>query len=279
MKFTKMHGAGNDYIYLDARYMERNWERLAVDMSDRHTGIGADGIILLMPSLNTNLKMRMLNADGSIGEMCGNGLRCFVKYAFDERIIPEDTSLVSVETDAGIMQVTPIWKSNKMTRASVIMGEPKFHPDEVPVDAPGHEMLMDYPLLVNGRDIKITCVSMGNPHAVTFLDEPVKCINLHELGPIVEHHHIFPQRVNFEIANVIAPSRLEARIWERGSGITMASGTGASAVAVAARLHNYIGDKATVSFPGGDLEITWPGQGSVVMEGPVEKVFEGEWIE
>ena len=277
MNFTKMHGAGNDYIYIDARHLERDWPALAVDMSDRNRGVGSDGIILLMPSDRAHLRMQMHNADGSEGEMCGNGIRCFVRYALDRGILPEDTSPVSVETAAGIMQVTPIWEDHKMARARVGMGEPRLGAQDIPVDVPGQELVMDYPLEVDGHSFSITCVSMGNPHAVAFLDEPVDDVRLYELGPMVERHPMFPQRVNFEIANVIDTSRLKARVWERGSGLTMACGTGACAIAVAARLHSYIGDEATIALPGGELTITWPGQGEVVMEGPVEEVFEGEW--
>ena len=279
MQFTKMHGAGNDYIYIDARSLERDWPALAVDMSDRHRGVGSDGIILLMPSDSAHLRMQMFNADGSEGEMCGNGIRCFVRYALDRGIVPGDTSPVSVETAAGIMQVTPIWRDHEMTRARVDMGEPRLRAEDIPADAPGLEVLIDYPLRVNGHDLKITCVSMGNPHAVAFLDEPVDEVRLWELGPLVENHPMFPQRVNFEIANVIDSSRLKARVWERGSGLTMACGTGACAIAVAARLHSYVGDEVIVALPGGELTVTWPGQGEVVMEGPVEEVFDGEWPE
>ena len=279
MQFTKMHGAGNDYIYIDARSLERDWPALAVDMSDRHRGVGSDGIILLMPSDSAHLRMQMFNADGSEGEMCGNGIRCFVRYALDRGIVPEDTSPVSVETEAGIIQVTPIWKDHKMARSRVGMGEPRLGAQDIPVDFPGQEVVMDYPLEVDGHSFRITCVSMGNPHAVAFLDEPVDGVRLHELGPLVERHPMFPQRVNFEIANVVDGARLKARVWERGSGLTMACGTGACAITVAARLHDYIGDEVIVALPGGELTVRWPGQGEVVMEGPVEEVFDGEWPE
>ena len=281
MKFTKMHGAGNDYIYIDARVGERpsreGWPALAVAMSDRHRGVGSDGIILLLDSDRADLRMRMFNADGSEGEMCGNGIRCFVKYALDMGIVPADTSPVSVETVAGDMQVTPRCEGGVMVGASVNMGEPRLRPEDIPVVAPGQEVVMDYPLHVNGRDFSISCVSMGNPHAVAFVDEPVDDIRLHELGPLVERHPMFPQRVNFEIVNLIDSGRLRARVWERGSGLTMACGTGACAIGVAARLHSFVGDEVAIDLPGGELTVRWSGQGEVVLEGPVGEVFTGEW--
>ena len=279
MKFTKMHGAGNDYIYMDARHQERDWPALAVAMSDRHRGVGSDGIILVRASDRAHLRMSMFNADGSEGEMCGNGIRCLVRYAIDNGAVPSDTSPVSVETLAGVMKVTPIWNGNEMVRATVDMGVPRLRAEDIPVRAPAGQVLMDLPLQVVGHKFSVSCVSMGNPHAVAFVDEAVDDVPLHEIGPHVERYSLFPRQVNFEIANVIDSSHVKARVWERGSGLTMACGTGACAVVVAARLHNYVGDEVTVVLPGGELTVRWPGKGSVVLEGPVEKVFDGEWPE
>ena len=277
LDFTKMHGAGNDYVYIDARGRERDWPALAVAMSDRHTGVGSDGIILMADSDRADLRMRMYNADGSQGEMCGNGIRCLVKFALDRRVVPCDASPVTVETLAGVRQVTPVWEDGRMAGASVTMGEPRLRPQDVPVAAPGSGPVMDHPLRVNGYDLSISCVSMGNPHAVAFLREPVDEFPLHEVGPVVERHELFPERVNFEIVNLESRTRLRARVWERGSGLTMACGSGASALAVAARLHGYVDDDVTVSLPGGDLAVSWAGRGEVVLEGPVQEVFQGEW--
>ena len=277
LDFTKMHGAGNDYVYIDARGRERDWPALAVAMSDRHTGVGSDGIILMADSDRADLRMRMYNADGSQGEMCGNGIRCLVKFALDRRVVPCDVSPIAVETLAGVRQVTPVWEDGRMVGASVTMGEPRLRPQDVPVAAPGSGPVMDHPLRVNGYDLSISCVSMGNPHAVAFLREPVDEFPLHEVGPVVERHELFPERVNFEIVNLESRSRLRARVWERGSGLTMACGSGAGALAVAARLHGYVDDDVTVSLPGGDLAVTWEGRGEVVLEGPVQEVFQGEW--
>ncbi len=277
LDFTKMHGAGNDYVYIDARGRERDWPALAVAMSDRHTGVGSDGIILMADSDRADLRMRMYNADGSQGEMCGNGIRCLVKFALDRRMVPCDASPVAVETLAGVRQVTPVWDDGRMVGASVTMGEPRLRPQDVPVAAPGSGPVMDHPLRVNGYDLSISCVSMGNPHAVAFLREPIDEFPLHEVGPVIERHELFPERVNFEIVNLESRSRLRARVWERGSGLTMACGSGASALAVAARLHGYVDDEVTVSLPGGDLAVSWAGRGEVVLEGPVQEVFQGEW--
>lgn len=279
LKFTKMHGAGNDYVYVDARQEGRDWPALAVSMSDRHTGVGSDGIILAEPAETADLRMRMYNADGSEGEMCGNGIRCLVKFAIDSGMVDNAASSVDVETLSGVRKVSPRWDGNEMVGARVGMGEPGLHPDEIPAIAPGLEIVIDYPLQVNGYDLNISCVSMGNPHAVAFMEDPVDEFPLHEVGPVVEHHAMFPRRVNFEIVNLLDRAHVKARVWERGSGLTMACGSGASALAVAARLHGYVDDEVSVSLPGGELTISWAGEGEVFLEGPVQEVFRGEWPE
>lgn len=274
-----MHGAGNDYVYVDAREQERDWRSLSVAMSDRHLGVGSDGLILALPSKKADLRMRMFNADGSEGEMCGNGIRCLVKFAFDNGIVAAEKSPVRVETLAGVLDVTPLGDNGDgMTAARVLMGEPRLNPQEIPVAIEGMDAVIDRPLEVAGRQFRMTCVSMGNPHAVAFLDEPVDEFPLTQIGPMVEHHPLFPARVNFEIANVLDDGKvIKTRVWERGSGITMACGTGACAVQVAARLNGLAGDRATIALPGGDLTVEWRGEGEVVMEGPVATVFDGEW--
>ncbi len=281
MQFTKMHGAGNDYVYVDARDQDRDWPNLSVAMSDRHVGVGSDGIILALPSDSAHLRMRMFNADGSEGKMCGNGIRCLVAFALTRGIVQRDTSLVRVETLAGERTVTPTWADGHVVSATVTMGEPAFSVDEVPAIAPGYEMLMDYPLKVDGWSFDINCVSMGNPHAVAFLDRPVDEFPLHEIGPQVEHDPMFPEGVNFEISNLLDDGSVRARVWERGSGLTMACGTGACAVAVIGRLKRLTKSDVNVSLPGGDLRVHWdgPGNGQVILEGPVQEVFEGDWPE
>ena len=218
MRFTKMHGAGNDYVYVDARGKDEDWEALAAAISDRHTGIGSDGLILAGESDHADVRMTMFNADGSEGQMCGNGVRCLVSFAVEQGIVHCDKSPIVVETASGDKVVTPVWENGVMVRARVDMGEPNVAAGDVPVDAPGYAMLMDYPLEIDGETIRISCVSMGNPHAVAFIRTPVADYPLHEIGPKVEHHPMFPERVNFEIVNVIDQGHVRARVWERGSG-------------------------------------------------------------
>ena len=204
MRFTKMHGAGNDYVYVDARGQERDWPALSVAMSDRHLGVGSDGLILALPSEKADLRMRMFNADGSEGEMCGNGIRCLVSFAFDNGIVAAEKSPILVETMAGVLDVTPLRDDGQgMVGARVLMGEPRLNPPDVPVAIEGMDAVINEPLKVAGREFRMTCVSMGNPHAVVFMDEPVDEFPLTEIGPMVEHHPLFPARVNFEIANVL----------------------------------------------------------------------------
>jgi len=221
----------------------------------------------------------MFNADGSEAEMCGNGVRCFAKYVLERGIARSKEGVLSVETLAGIIQVHPIWRDGSMVAARVNMGPPRFRPAEVPVDVEGDGPVIDYPLEVEGRTLKVTCVSMGNPHAVAFLEEPVAGFPLRDAGPQVERHPLFPNRVNFEVANVEGRGSVRARVWERGSGETLACATGACAVVVAARLKGLVNDKVDISMPGGMLKVEWPGEGDVWLEGPCEQVFEGEWRE
>ena len=282
MKFTKMHGAGNDYVYVDARSQEQDWPELARRMSDRHFGVGSDGLILIKDSDVADLKMSMYNADGSEAEMCGNGIRCFVKYAVDRTIVSSSNGSVSVETLAGIRNITPISEYGTVTGARVSMGAPILTPDAVPVklDAAGEYgsgPVLEYPFEMDGYDLPLSFVSMGNPHAVTFIDTPVAEFPLLTVGPKVENHSIFPRRVNFEIVNVDNPTHLTARVWERGSGETLACGTGACGIAVASILGGHTDNTVSITLPGGTLKVDWDGQGEVYLEGPAEEVFSGEW--
>lgn len=272
-----MHGAGNDYVYIDGRGVEENWSEIAISVSDRHKGIGSDGLILAKDSDIGDVKMVMFNSDGSQGQMCGNGIRCLVKFAFDKNIIPATKESVVVDTASGAKIVTPIWNQGNMISASVDMGEPSVAIEDIPAVAPGYSMIMDYPIDINGETIKINCASMGNPHAVAFIETPVEDYPLNEIGPMVEHHKMFPDRTNFEIVNLINQNHVKARVWERGSGLTEACGTGACAIVAIARLRRLTQGNVTVSLPGGDLEIEWSGDGGVIMEGPVATVFEGNW--
>jgi len=283
MKFTKMQGAGNDYIYIDAREQNEDWSRIARRMSDRHFGVGSDGIILIQDSEVADLKMRMFNADGSEGEMCGNGIRCFAKYAIDHRIVSRPQQALNVDTLAGIRRVVPVYQGQEITGARVSMGTPIFEPKMIPVivdpsliDSPGP--VLEYPVYSGDRRLQMSFVSMGNPHAITFLDQAVEEFPLHQVGPLVELDPMFPRKINFEIVNPRDGHHLNARVWERGSGETMACGTGACAIAAASRLLGYSGDTVDITLPGGTLTVDWDGEGEVYLAGPAEEVFTGEWL-
>ncbi len=283
IEFTKMEGCGNDYVYVDARGINEDWPALSVAMSDRHFGIGSDGLILIMDSDRAALKMRMFNADGSEGEMCGNGIRCFTKFAIERNIAAPANGGLTVETLGGVRTVTPTSENGRVTRARVAMGAPTLLPRNIPVVvslSKGRnigEAVADYPLTIDGVDLKLTFVSMGNPHAVAFIDTPVEQFPLHTIGPKVEHHPIFPNRVNFEIVNRVGRNKLNARVWERGSGETMACGSGACAMMVASHLHGFVGNNVDITLPGGTLTIEWDGLGEVYLEGPATEVFSGRW--
>ena len=278
MRFVKLHGAGNDYIYVDARAQNRNWPDVARRVSDRHFGIGSDGLILLRDSKNADARMQMFNADGSEGLMCGNGIRCFIRFGLDSSALDSASKSFEIETASGILSVRPTWDDGAVVGASVGMGEPILKPSQVPVAASDElEVALNYPLSVDDTELLVNCVSMGNPHAVVFMDDPVDDYELTRVGPMVENHPFFPERVNYEIVNVIDRDRIKVRVWERGSGITLACGTGACAAVVAARLHDLVDDDVTVELPGGELRVSWPSQGEVILEGPVARVFEGDW--
>jgi len=282
MKFTKMHGAGNDYVYVDARGLNTDWSSLSRQMSDRHFGIGGDGLILIQDSDVADLKMSMFNSDGSVGEMCGNGIRCFAKYAIERGIVDTSIQSMDVETLAGVRTIVPQYQGGKVNSARVAMGRPVLNPGDVPVKLDATPLntegpVVNYPFEMDGEDLPLTFVSMGNPHAITFMEQPVSDFSLHIIGPKVENHPIFPRRVNFEVVNVVSGNILAARVWERGSGETLACGTGACAIAVAARLQGISQGSVDITLPGGTLKIDWDGEGEVYLEGPAEEVFSGEW--
>ncbi len=280
MRFTKMHGAGNDYVLMDARNLEEDWAGLARAMCDRHVGVGADGMLLVLPSGEAEVRMRMLNPDGSEAEMCGNGIRCLAKYVLEREIAEVGREALSVETMNGVRLIEPMWRGGYVERARVAMGEPELRPERVPVtvsdDMAGGPVL-DFPLDVGGVLLDLTFVGMGNPHAVAFIDTPVSEFPLERIGPQVEHHRIFPNKVNFSVVNVGTGGAVVARVWERGAGETLACGTGACAIAVAARLHGFTGEDVDITLPGGALTVSWDGSGEVYLEGPAEEVFEGVW--
>ena len=276
MKFTKMQGIGNDYVYVNClQETIENPSELAKKISDRHYGVGSDGLIMINPSDKADFEMEMYNADGSRGEMCGNGIRCVVKYVYDYGLT--DKTSISVETLAGIKYLDLTVEDGKVVLVKVDMGKPMLRPEEVPVVSEKEEVI-DEPITVDGQEYRMTCVSMGNPHAVVFIDQDVKEFPLETVGVKFENHERFPKRVNTEFVNVLDRHTAQMRVWERGSGETLACGTGACAVAVACALNGLTEDEVTVKLLGGDLQIKWDREkNTVYMTGPAEVVFDGEW--
>lgn len=276
MKFTKMQGIGNDYVYVNClQETIENPSELAKKISNRHYGVGSDGLIMINPSDKADFEMEMYNADGSRGEMCGNGIRCVAKYVYDYGLT--DKTSISVETLAGIKYLDLTVEDGKVVLVKVDMGKPMLRPEEVPVVSEKEEVI-DEPITVDGQEYRMTCVSMGNPHAVVFIDQDVKEFPLETVGVKFENHERFPKRVNTEFVNVLDRHTAQMRVWERGSGETLACGTGACAVAVACALNGLTEDEVTVKLLGGDLQIKWDREkNTVYMTGPAEVVFDGEW--
>lgn len=272
LPFTKMHGISNDYVYVNAFVTQvPDAPAVARKVSDRRTGVGGDGLILICPSETAHARMEMYNADGSRGAMCGNGIRCVGKFMFDHGLAKANP--LRIDTDSGQKVLYLELKDNKVARVTVDMGEPILDGPRIPVAATGR--VINHPLEVDGRSYDVTCVSMGNPHCVTFVDA-VDPLELEKIGPKFEHHAFFPQRVNTEFIRIVSPTELDMRVWERGSGETWACGTGACAAAVAAALNKKAGRRVTVHLRGGDLEIEWREENNhVYMTGPAEEVFEG----
>ena len=277
MNFVKLQATGNDFVLIDVQRVKRDWSALAKAMCDRHFGVGADGILLILPSKKADFYMRMFNPDGSEAEACGNGLRCAARYAKDNGLAKGLE--IKIETSVG-MKTAQIEDSKSI---QVAMGKPELKPSSIPVivnrkGIPEASLVIDYPLTIGRMKLKITCVSLGNPHAVCFLKQPVADFPLAEVGPKVEHHPMFPNRVNFEIVNVISRKKLKARVWERGVEETLSCGTGACAIAVASRLKKLTDNPVYIMLPGGTLTIDWDGKREVFLSGPAEVVFEGEWL-
>lgn len=276
LKFTKMHGAGNDYIYMDAISQKiDNPSELAVKLSSRNFGIGSDGLVLILPSDICDFRMQMFNSDGSEAEMCGNASRCVGKYVYDKGLTGKNE--ITLETGAGIKYITLLEGNSKSRRVTVDMGEPILNPDLIPVKAEG-EPVLNLPLDIDGKSWEITCVSMGNPHAVIFTTG-IKDLDLPVIGPKFEKHPIFPRKTNTEFIEVVDRQTLNMRVWERGAGETLACGTGACAATVAAILNDYCGRKIKIHLLGGDLEIEWSKENNhVYMTGEAVTVFEGQLL-
>lgn len=275
MKFTKMHGAGNDYVYVDcfAEEVPRDLARLAIAVSDRHKGIGADGLILICPSEQGDARMRMFNADGSESEMCGNGVRCVAKYVYDHGIARKDR--LNIETGRGVLALDLQMARGKVERVRVNMGAPILESARIPTALSGDPPIR-HQLTAAGRTFDVTCVSMGNPHCVTFV-ERLEDEWVHVVGPEVERHPAFPRRVNAEFIQIVSPREFHMRVWERGSGETQACGTGACASAVAGVLTGLTERRVLAHLPGGDLELEWAENGDVYLTGEAVEVFSGEW--
>ena len=274
MKFTKMHGLGNDYVYVNC-FTEtiENPAEVSIRISDRHFGIGSDGLILIKPSDVADFRMDMFNADGSQAEMCGNGIRCVAKYVYDYGLT--DKTEISVETLAGIKYLKLQIEDGKVSMITVNMGSPELNPANVPVVSE-KERVVDEPIVVNGKEYRMTCVSMGNPHCIVFVDDTAN-FPLSEIGPCFENHQVFPKRVNTEFIQILDRKTVNMRVWERGSGETLACGTGACASAVACILNGLTEDEITLHLLGGDLKVFWDKEENLVyMTGPATVVYDGE---
>lgn len=276
MKFTKMHGIGNDYVYINCFEEEiKDPVKLAPIISDRHFGVGSDGLILILPSKAADCGMRIFNADGSEAQMCGNGIRCVAKYVYDHKITQKNP--LAVETLAGVKTIQLFTTNGKVSSARVNMGKPKLMRSEIPMLGKETQVINETLTISKGITFLITCVSMGNPHCVIFVDSFDK-IDLSQHGAEIERHRLFPERTNVHFVQIHGPKEVTMKTWERGSGITLACGTGASAVCVAGVLNKKTERKILAHLPGGDLELEWSEDGNVYMTGPATEVFTGEWI-
>ena len=275
MKFTKMHGCGNDYVYVNCfKETIENPNEAAKFVSDRHFGIGSDGMICIHPSDKADFRMAMYNSDGTEGAMCGNGVRCIAKYVYDYGLT--DKTTITIETKGGIKELDLTVEDGKVTWVNVDMEAPVLEADKIPVIYDEEKKVIDKPVIVDGREYRITCVSMGNPHGVVFVDS-VDDLDIEKLGPMFEHHPMFPDRVNTEFIQVVDDHTIKMRVWERGAGETLACGTGACASAYASYLNKKTGKKVLVHLLGGDLQIEYDEEKhTIFMKGPATKVFDGE---
>ncbi|OGO16786.1 MAG: diaminopimelate epimerase [Chloroflexi bacterium RBG_16_50_11] len=284
MEFTKMHGAGNDFVMVDGRKMQRDWSKLAITVLDRHLGIGADSLIILLRSKKADFGMRTFDTDGSEAETCGNGIRCLARYVLEKGLVRPDIEEMTIETVATVNHVKLERRGGKVVKFSANMGKPRLAAAQIPVNVKagkGKAMNVDsmiaFKTAVGGMELTLNLVSMGNPHAVHFWDKPVSDFPMSKIGPLVENLSIFPNRVNFEVARVLDKDHIEARVWERGVGETLACGSGACAITVASKLNGYTGAKVDIKLPGGVLNANWNGNGEIVLGGPAVVVYEGIW--
>ena len=279
-----MHGAGNDFVVVDGRKLKRDWSKMAITLLDRHWGIGADSLIILLPSKKADFGMRTWDTDGSESETCGNGLRCVARYILEKGIIPADTEEVTIETLLTINRVKLEREGGKVVSFRANMGQPRLTADQIPVNVKAGKGVAEevngmitYKEKIGGRELTLNMVSMGNPHAVYFSDKPVADFPLAKIGPMVENLPIFPNRVNFEVARVLDNTHIEARVWERGVGETLACGSGTGAITVSSKLRGYTGSEVDIKLPGGVISAEWNGSREVVQWGPAVVVYEGKW--
>jgi len=279
-----MHGAGNDFVVVDGRKLKRDWSKMAITLLDRHWGIGADSLIILLPSKKADFGMRTWDTDGSESETCGNGLRCVARYILEKGIIAADTEEVTIETLLTINRVKLEREGGKVVSFRANMGQPRLTADQIPVNVKAGKGVADevkgmitYKEKIGGRELTLNMVSMGNPHAVYFSDKPVADFPLAKIGPMVENLPIFPNRVNFEVARVLDNTHIEARVWERGVGETLACGSGTGAITVSSKLRGYTGSEVDIKLPGGVISAEWNGSREVVQWGPAVVVYEGKW--
>ena len=284
LDFWKMHGSGNDFVVTapppQPELSDADWAALARQICDRHLGVGADGLILSLPSAAADRRMRIFNADGSEAEMCGNGIRCFVKFVLDGGAVEAADGAVTVETMPAVLPTRAAFdEAGRVTRVRVSMGTPALRPQDLDARVEQEAPVLDLPLDAAGESLRVTLVSMGNPHAVQLIEGAPADYRLERIGPAVERHPLFTNRTNFEVVRVLDRAHIEMRVWERGVGETLACGSGASAAVVAARLHGLVDDAVEVAMPGGALRIDWDGTGDVDLEGPATRVFEARWDE
>jgi diaminopimelate epimerase len=280
LPFAKLQGAGNGYVAVDGRGRDLDWSALAREICNPNFGAGSDGLAVAQHSDVAPIRMRIFNSDGSESEMSGNGIRLFAKFALDRRLLEADSKGVKIETGGGVRTLWPRFEHGRMVSARVAMGKPELAASRIPVVAPGlavDDRVFDLPIEAAGRRLMVTCLAIGNPHAVAILEEPIAEFPLAEVGPAIMEHAYFPNRINFEIVNVLERCRIRARIFERGEGETLASGTGSSAATIACRLHGLVDEVVEVELRGGQLEVRWDGEGEVWLDGPAVEIYRGHW--
>jgi len=279
-----MHGAGNDFVVVDGRKLKRDWSKVAITVLDRHRGIGADSLIILLPSKNADFGMRTWDTDGSEAETCGNGIRCVARYVLEKGMVPADVEEITIETLVAVNRVKLERQGGRVISFRANMGKPRLDVEQIPVnikagkgEAAEVNGMIVYKEKIGGRELTLNMVSMGNPHTVYFSREPVADFPMSRIGPLVENLPIFPKRVNFEVARVLDDKNIEARVWERGVGETLACGSGTGAITVASKLRGYTGSKVDIKLPGGVINVEWNGSLEVVQRGPAVVVYEGKW--